>query len=42
MLVLGVTLTVSRLFLPDFLEHALLGDSLFAQVLERLVRGQQG
>ena len=36
MLMLGVTLTVLGLFLPDFLEHALLGDSLLAQVLKRL------
>jgi len=42
MLMLGVTSIILGLFLPDFLEHALLGDSLFAQVLERLVRGQQG
>lgn len=32
MLVLGVGLTVLRLFLPDFLEHALLGDSMLARV----------
>jgi uncharacterized membrane protein required for colicin V production len=42
MLMLGVTSIILGLFLPDFLEHALLGDSLFARVLERLVRGQQG
>ena len=36
MLMLGVTLTVLGLFLPDILEHALLGDSLLAQVLKRL------
>jgi uncharacterized membrane protein (DUF485 family) len=36
MLVLGVTLTVLWLFLPDFLNQALLGDSVLAQVLERL------
>ena len=36
MLMLAVSLTVLGLFLPDFLEHALLGDSLLAQVLERL------
>jgi hypothetical protein len=29
-------LTVLGLFLPDFLGQALLGDSLLAQVLERL------
>jgi hypothetical protein len=32
MLVLGVSLTVLELFLPDFLEHALLGDSMLARV----------
>ena len=36
MLMLTVSLTVLGLFLPDFLEHALLGDSLLAQLLERL------
>ena len=36
MLMLGVTLIVLGLFLPDFLGHALLGDSLLAQVLKRL------
>jgi uncharacterized membrane protein required for colicin V production len=36
MLLLGVALTVLGLFLPDFLEHALLVDSLLAQVFERL------
>jgi uncharacterized membrane protein required for colicin V production len=36
MLMLAVSLTVLGLFLPDFLEQALLGDSLLAQVLERL------
>lgn len=35
-LVLGVSLAVLGFFLPDFLNHALLGDSLLAQVLERL------
>ena len=34
MLVLGVTLTVLGLFLPDFLEHAMLGDSMLAYVLK--------
>ena len=36
MLMLAVSLTVLGLLLPDFLEQALLGDSLLAQVLERL------
>lgn len=36
MLMLGITLTVLGLFLPGFLEQALLGNSLIAQVLERL------
>ena len=36
MLMLGASLTVLGIFLPDFLEHALLGDSLLAQVLEQL------
>jgi uncharacterized membrane protein required for colicin V production len=35
-LMLAVSLTVLGLLLPDFLEQALLGDSLLAQVLERL------
>ena len=34
MLVLGVTLTVSRLFLPDFLEHTLLGNRMLAHMLK--------
>jgi len=36
MLMLGIILTVLGLLLPDFLEHALLGDSLLARALERL------
>jgi len=36
MLVLGVALTILGLFLPDFLEHALLGDSMLAHVLKWL------
>jgi hypothetical protein len=36
MLMLAASLTVLGLFLPDFLGQALLGDSLLAQVLERL------
>ena len=36
MLTLGVTLTALGILLPDFLEHALLGDSLLAQVSGRL------
>ena len=36
MLILAVSLTVLGLFLPDFMEQALLGDSLLAQVLEQL------
>jgi uncharacterized membrane protein len=35
-LVLGVTLVIAGLLLPDFLHQALLGDSLTARVLERL------
>jgi uncharacterized membrane protein required for colicin V production len=42
MLMLGVALTILGLVLPDFLEQALLGNSLLAQVLERLARGQEG
>ena len=42
MLMLGVALTILGLVLPDFLEQALLGNSLLAQVLERLVWGQGG
>ena len=42
MLVLGVTLTILGLFLPDFLEHALLGDSMLAHVLKWLaIQGAQ-
>ena len=36
LLMLGISLAVLGFFLPDFLEHALLGDSLLAQVLARL------
>lgn len=35
-LVLGVTLVIAGLLLPDFLTQALLGDSLLSRVLERL------
>ena len=34
MLVLGVTVTILGLFLPDFLEHALLGDSMLGHALK--------
>ena len=34
MLVLGVTVTIVGLFLPDFLEHALLGDSMLGHALK--------
>ena len=34
MLVPGVTLTVPGLFLPDFIEHAMPGDSMLARVLK--------
>lgn len=36
MLVLGVTVTILGLFLPDFLEHALLGDSMLGHALKWL------
>ena len=36
MLVLGVTVTILGLFLPDFLEHALLGDSMLGHALRWL------
>jgi hypothetical protein len=36
MLMLGVSLMILGFFLPGFLEQALLGDSLLAQVIERL------
>ncbi|MEA2094632.1 MAG: CvpA family protein [Pseudomonadota bacterium] len=36
LLMLGVILAAFGLFLPDFLNHALLDDTLFGQALERL------
>jgi len=36
MLVLGVTVTILGLFLPDFLENALLGDSMLGHALKWL------
>jgi len=44
MLVLGVTVTILGLFLPDFLEHALLDDSMLGHALKWLTvpGAQQG
>lgn len=36
LLMLGVILATFGLFLPDFLNHALLGDTVFGQTLERV------
>jgi len=42
MLMVGVGLTILGLVLPGFLEQALLGNSLLAQVIERLSWGPEG